>query len=78
MYLIAIRAGTRVEPQPAITRGILSEPAGVGYAGVTYFQTDAIAVGGQSGGALVSETGDVIGISGFKFTEGLWTGGFVS
>ena len=70
MYLIGYPGGDEVEPQPAITRGILSRLREWETLGVTYFQTDAIAVGGQSGGALVSETGDVIGISGFKFTEG--------
>lgn len=37
---------------------------------MTYFQTDATIAGGQSGGVLVSKTGEVIGISGFSFTEG--------
>ena len=38
--------------------------------GITYLQTDASIAGGQSGGALVSDKGDVIGISGFIVSEG--------
>ena len=36
---------------------------------MTYFQTDATIAGGQSGGVLVSDRGEVIGTSGFSFTE---------
>ena len=70
MYLIGYPGGGELQPQPAIVRGILSRLREWEAVGVTYFQTDATAVGGQSGGALVSETGDVIGISGFRITEG--------
>jgi hypothetical protein len=34
---------------------------------ITFFQTDATISGGQSGGALVSQLGEVIGVSGFSF-----------
>ena len=70
MYLIGYPGGDEARPQPAIVRGILSRLREWEDVGVTYFQTDATAVGGQSGGALVSEAGDVIGISGFSITEG--------
>ncbi len=71
MYLIGYPGGgEELEPQPAIVRGILSRLREWETVGFTYFQTDATTVGGQSGGALVSETGDVIGISGFRITEG--------
>ncbi len=53
-------------PQPTITAGILSRLRQWEPGPLTMIQTDATIVGGQSGGALVSETGDVIGISNFK------------
>ena len=70
MHLIGYPGGSEARPQPAIVRGILSRLREWEAVDVTYFQTDATTVGGQSGGALVSETGDVIGISGFRITEG--------
>jgi hypothetical protein len=57
-------------PQPAISRGILSRVRQWEATGITYLQSDAAIAGGQSGGVLVSEAGDVIGISGFSFGEG--------
>ncbi len=76
MYLIGYPGEFEVFPQPAIIRGLLSRTREWASVGITYFQTDATAIGGQSGGALVSETGDVIGISGFRITEGHF--GFVA
>lgn len=37
---------------------------------MTYLQTDAVITGGQSGGALVSYRGEVVGISGLSFADG--------
>ena len=56
-------------PQPTITRGLISRLREWDSLGITYFQSDATIGGGQSGGMLVSELGDVIGISGFYFSE---------
>jgi len=53
-------------PQPTITGGIISRLRQWEAGPLTMIQTDATIVPGQSGGALVSETGDVIGISNFK------------
>ena len=66
MYLIGYPGGVEALPQPTISRGILSRLREWEPGGITYFQADAAITGGQSGGALVSETGAVIGISGFK------------
>ena len=76
VYLIGYPGEFETFPQPAIGRGLLARLREWESIGITYFQTDAIAVGGQSGGALVSETGGVIGISGFRITEGKF--GFVA
>lgn len=51
-------------PAPAITRGVISRLREARFENLTFLQSDATIVGGQSGGALVSSTGDVIGISG--------------
>ncbi len=76
VYLIGYPGEFETFPQPAIGRGLLARLREWESIGITYFQTDAIAIGGQSGGALVSETGGVIGISGFRITEGKF--GFVA
>ena len=56
-------------PQPTVVRGLLSRVREWESLSVTYFQTDAPLAAGQSGGALVSDKGDVIGITGLQFTE---------
>ena len=70
IYLIGYPGETEAFPQPAIVQGLLSRVREWDTIGITYLQTDAPLIGGQSGGALVSEAGDVIGITGFGFTEG--------
>ena len=70
VYLIGYPGEFESLPQPAIGRGLLSRLREWESAGITYFQTDATTIGGQSGGVLVSQTADVIGISGFSITEG--------
>ena len=70
VYLIGYPAEVEIYPQPTIARGILSRLREWEPVGITYLQTDASIAGGQSGGALVSDKGDVIGISGFIISEG--------
>ena len=69
VYLIGYPGEVAGFPQPTITRGIISRLRQWEPIEMTYFQTDAAIAGGQSGGVLVSEKGDVIGISGLTFTE---------
>ena len=68
-YLVGYPGEVEQFPQPTITRGLISRLREWPATGITYFQTDAAIAGGQSGGALVSQNGDVIGISGFSITE---------
>ena len=70
LYLIGYPGEYNPFPQPVIVPGILSGLRQWEPVGVTYFQTPAPTAGGQSGGALVSSTGYVIGISGFTIIEG--------
>lgn len=69
VYLIGYPGEVETLPKPTITRGLISRFREWEPVGVTYFQTDASIGGGQSGGALVSEMGDVVGISGNSFSE---------
>lgn len=67
LYLIGYPNEYEPFPQPAMTRGILSRLRQWQTGGITYVQTDAAIAGGQSGGVLVTERGNVIGISGFMY-----------
>ncbi len=69
VFLIGYPGEVNDFPQPTITRGLISRLREWDALGITYFQSDATIGGGQSGGVLVSEMGDVIGISGFLFSE---------
>lgn len=64
VFLIGYPGETEKFPQPAITRGVLSRIREARFENLTFLQSDATIVGGQSGGALVSSKGDIIGISG--------------
>ncbi len=72
MYLIGYPAEFESFPQPTIVKGILSRLRQGESGRITYFQTDASIAGGQSGGALVSDTGAVIGISGSSIADGMF------
>ncbi|GEM_PF-912173 len=67
MYLLGYPGEVEAYPRPAFVRGSLSRLREWEPVGITYFQIDALIIGGQSGGALVSAAGEVIGISGFKY-----------
>ena len=56
-------------PQPTLSRGIVSRFREWSETGLTFIQSDAPIEGGQSGGVLVSETGDIIGITGYSVGE---------
>ena len=69
VFLIGYPGEVEKFPKPTITRGIVSRTREWDAIGMTYFQTDATITRGQSGGALISEDGEVIGITGFTFSE---------
>ncbi len=66
VYLIGYPGEYELFPQPTITGGVLSRLRQWEPGGITLMQTDSTVAGGQSGGALVSDTGAVIGMSNFK------------
>lgn len=69
VYLIGYPGEVDEFPDPTITRGLISRMREWEPIGVTYFQTDAKIGGGQSGGILSSQLGQVIGISNFSFSS---------
>ncbi|SVC54534.1 uncharacterized protein METZ01_LOCUS307388 [marine metagenome] len=69
VYLIGYPGEVESQPEPAMTSGTLSRRRLAPCLGMTFLQTDAMIAGGQSGGALVDATGQLIGISGLMFTE---------
>ncbi|MBW3626475.1 MAG: serine protease [Actinobacteria bacterium] len=69
VFLVGYPGEVDVEPEPAISRGILSRVRRLEAFEQTYLQTDAAIGAGQSGGALVDGRGCVIGISGLAFAE---------
>ena len=69
LFLIGYPAEVDTSPHPTVTGGILSRIREWEPLGMTYLQTDSAVAGGQSGGALVNSKGQLIGISGFSFTE---------
>ncbi len=70
VFLLGYPGEVEAFPKPTLSRGLLSRYREWEVLGITYLQTDAVAAGGQSGGALLSSMGEVIGMSGFNFTEG--------
>ena len=70
LYLIGYPAEGELFPQPSISRGILSRFRTWEQPGIRYIQTDASIEGGQSGGALVSAAGEIVGLSGFSLGSG--------
>ena len=67
VYLIGYPGESEVFPQPTLATGLLSNIRRWPAADLTYYQTDASTVGGQSGGVLVSGNDEVIGVPTFWF-----------
>ena len=56
-------------PQPTLGRGLVSRFREWQETGLLYIQSDATIEGGHSGGALISETGEIIGLIGYSAGE---------
>ena len=69
LFLIGYPAEYEEYPDPTITQGILSRVRQWDTYDLTLLQTDAAISGGQSGGALVNDRGEVVGISTWGFSE---------
>ena len=69
LFLLGYPGELGPSPTPAIVSGVLSGIREWNRPGITYFQTDAVIAGGQSGGVLVNRKGEVIGVSGLTITE---------
>jgi hypothetical protein len=78
VYLVGYPGETEAFPHPTITEGILSRTREWAGEGWTFLQSDTTVVGGQSGGALVDETGTVIGLTNFSFLEEFGLSGSLS
>ena len=61
-------------PQPSFSRGLISRKREWPAADLTLIQTDHVSAGGQSGGALVSLAGEVIGVSKLSLTQAGFSG----
>ena len=56
-------------PQPALSQGLISRLRDWDSQNMMYIQTDATTTGGASGGALISDEGDIIGMLGFTYAD---------
>ena len=68
-FVIGYPKVTEELPKPTIVRGLLSRVVEMEFVGITSLQIDAALAPGHSGSALVSDRGEVIGITGFAITD---------
>lgn len=57
-------------PTPTFTEGIVSRRRTMALGDYSFLQVDALIAPGQSGGALIDEAGNLVGISGLRFGSG--------
>ena len=69
LLLIGYPGDTTRNPRPALTQTLVSRLREYESLGITYLQVDAPVAGGQSGGIAVTMDGEVIGLTGHRFTE---------
>ena len=68
-FLIGYAIGAGQYSEPTISQGLLARIAEVETVGMTYLLSDADSTTGQSGGALVSERGEIIGMYGYQLRD---------
>ncbi len=69
LLLIGYPGDTTRNPRPALTQTLVARLREYESLGMTYLQVDAPVAGGQSGGIAVTMDGQVIGLTGHRFTE---------
>ena len=69
VYFVGYPAEFEQYPQPTLARGLLSRTREWETTGLSMLQVDADISGGQSGGAMLSEQGELIGITNYRFTD---------
>jgi len=69
VYTIGYPGEVEEYPQPTMAQGILARLRQWETLNLTYLQSDTAAIGGQSGGVLLSSQGEVIGITGLRFED---------
>lgn len=67
VFLVGYPLESDAFPEPTIVKGILSRIREWPAEDITFFQTDATAAPGQSGGILVDAFGRIVGVSGLSF-----------
>ncbi len=67
VYLVGYPGEVESRPVPTMTRGILSRKRQWEQAEMTYLQSDAAIVGGQSGGVMVDAQGQAVGLTGLRW-----------
>lgn len=69
VFLVGFPGDEPGTPEPAIAAGIMSRQRQLDEFDLTFLQTDAAIGGGQSGGVMVDDRGNVVGVSGLSYAE---------
>jgi S1-C subfamily serine protease len=69
VFLLGYPSETDAEPEVTISQGIVSRLRTLEEIGLRLVQTDADIAGGQSGGVLVNDRAEVVGVSGLSLDE---------
>ncbi len=70
IYLLGYPDESVENPVPTLTRGIVSNRRSIALGEFPFLQVDALIAPGQSGGALLNDRGELVGISGLGFGVG--------